>query len=256
MVGARFRGSYRVRIDRSGGLHAGTRACCAWPVSTRDRAGAIAGAARHRCVQPIDDVKESTRHEVDPLSACTARSHVHCAGRADPRLRRRPGWDRQRRCFGSSEDPIVVTGDGAVRGVAVPAATRSAGCPTLLRRPGTCAGALRSGQPHGAGSATRPSTRRAACRSQTCSSRRDPSPRIACTWNVSTPTLHSDAMRPVLVWIHGGGFTQDGALNYDGTKLAANGIVVVTINYWLGALGFLAHPAPASRPRAPPATTA
>ena len=56
--------------------------------------------------------------------------------------------------------------------------------------------------------------------------------------NVSTPTLRHNAKRPVLVWIHGGGFTQDGALNYDGAKLAADGIVVVTINYRLGALGF------------------
>ena len=55
----------------------------------------------------------------------------------------------------------------------------------------------------------------------------------------------------MLVWIHGGGFTQDGALNYDGTKLAADGVVVVTINYRLGALGFLAHPALASRPGGP-----
>ena len=55
----------------------------------------------------------------------------------------------------------------------------------------------------------------------------------------------------MLVWIHGGGFTQDGARNYDGTKLAADGIVVVTINYRLGALGFLAHPALASRPGGP-----
>ena len=54
--------------------------------------------------------------------------------------------------------------------------------------------------------------------------------------------------RPVLVWIHGGGLVQDGARNYDGTKLAADGAVVVTINYRLGALGFLAHPALASRP--------
>src|SRR5581483_5381287 len=69
--------------------------------------------------------------------------------------------------------------------------------------------------------------------------------------NISTPTLRRDADRPVLVWIHGGGFTQDGARNYDGTKLAADGIVVVTINYRLGALGFLAHPALASRPRGP-----
>ena len=60
----------------------------------------------------------------------------------------------------------------------------------------------------------------------------------------------------MLVWIHGGGFTQDGALNYDGTKLAANGIVVGTINCRLGVFGFLAHPALTSHPAPPPATTA
>ena len=55
----------------------------------------------------------------------------------------------------------------------------------------------------------------------------------------------------MLVWIHGGGLTQDAGRNYDPTKLAADGIVVVTINYRLGALGFLAHPALASRPGGP-----
>ena len=60
----------------------------------------------------------------------------------------------------------------------------------------------------------------------------------------------------MLVWIHGGGLVQDGGRNYDGTKLAADGTVVVTINYRLGALGFLAHPALASGPVARPATTA
>ena len=68
--------------------------------------------------------------------------------------------------------------------------------------------------------------------------------------NVYTPTSRSGSGggRPVLVWIHGGGLVQDGGRNYDGTKLAADGAVVVTINYRLGALGFLAHPALASRP--------
>jgi para-nitrobenzyl esterase len=61
--------------------------------------------------------------------------------------------------------------------------------------------------------------------------------------NVSTPTLRHRARRPVLVWIHGGGLTQDAGRNYDGSKLAAEGTVVVTINYRLGLLGFLAHPA-------------
>jgi para-nitrobenzyl esterase len=64
--------------------------------------------------------------------------------------------------------------------------------------------------------------------------------------NVYTPTPRSGSHRPVLVWIHGGGLVQDGGRNYDGTKLAADGTVVVTINYRLGALGFLAHPALAS----------
>jgi para-nitrobenzyl esterase len=69
--------------------------------------------------------------------------------------------------------------------------------------------------------------------------------------NVATPTLRHLASRPVIVWIHGGGFTQDAARNYDGTKLAQQGPVVVTVNYRLGALGFLAHPALASRPGGP-----
>ncbi len=53
------------------------------------------------------------------------------------------------------------------------------------------------------------------------------------------------------MWIHGGGLTQDAGRNYDPTKLAADGTVAVTINYRLGVLGFLAHPALASRPGGP-----
>ena len=55
----------------------------------------------------------------------------------------------------------------------------------------------------------------------------------------------------MLVWIHGGGLTQDAGRNYDPAKLAADGTVAVTINYRLGALGFLAHPALAARPGGP-----
>lgn len=69
--------------------------------------------------------------------------------------------------------------------------------------------------------------------------------------NVSTPTLRRNAGRPVLVWIHGGGLTQDAGRQYDPTKLAADGVVVVTINYRLGALGFLLHPALAPTPGGP-----
>jgi para-nitrobenzyl esterase len=71
--------------------------------------------------------------------------------------------------------------------------------------------------------------------------------------NVYTKSRHGDDGEglPVLVWIHGGGYTQGDGRGFDGTKLAQDGIVVVTINYRLGALGFLAHPALASQPGGP-----
>ena len=60
--------------------------------------------------------------------------------------------------------------------------------------------------------------------------------------NVWTPAEARDA--PVFVWIHGGSLlTGSSSLGmYDGARLAREGVVVVTINYRLGALGFLAHP--------------
>ncbi|SMF90212.1 para-nitrobenzyl esterase [Azospirillum oryzae] len=49
---------------------------------------------------------------------------------------------------------------------------------------------------------------------------------------------------PVLFWIHGGGFVDGAGSDYDASKLAARGkVVVVTINYRLSLLGFFAHPA-------------
>jgi para-nitrobenzyl esterase len=49
---------------------------------------------------------------------------------------------------------------------------------------------------------------------------------------------------PVMVWIHGGAMTVGESDDYTPTKLVHQGqVVVVTINYRLGALGFLAHPA-------------
>ena len=63
--------------------------------------------------------------------------------------------------------------------------------------------------------------------------------------NVWTPAAPSDGARlPVMVWIHGGGFVVGSGAEprYDGARLAARGIVVVTVNHRLNALGFLAHP--------------
>ncbi len=49
--------------------------------------------------------------------------------------------------------------------------------------------------------------------------------------------------RPVMVWIHGGAFSVGESDVYDPARLVAQDVTVVTINYRLGALGFLAHPA-------------
>jgi para-nitrobenzyl esterase len=53
----------------------------------------------------------------------------------------------------------------------------------------------------------------------------------------------SRGKRAVVVWIHGGGFNEgSGSVPiYNGAALAGRDLVVVTINYRLGALGFLAH---------------
>ncbi len=64
------------------------------------------------------------------------------------------------------------------------------------------------------------------------------------TLNVFTPEIGNASKLPVLVWIHGGGNMDGSSSDYDATRLAAAGkIVVVTINYRLGLLGWLAHPA-------------
>lgn len=63
------------------------------------------------------------------------------------------------------------------------------------------------------------------------------------TLNVWTPAPEN-TLRPVMVWIHGGSFINGNGAMYDARWLVDRGdIVVVTLNYRLGALGFLAHPA-------------
>ncbi len=62
--------------------------------------------------------------------------------------------------------------------------------------------------------------------------------------NVWTPQSNDNKPLPVMVWIHGGALTRGtGATSiYEGTNLAHKGVVVVTINYRLGAFGYMAHP--------------
>jgi para-nitrobenzyl esterase len=154
---------------------------------------------------------------------------------------------------GAVHDPIVATDDGALQGTTAGAVDEFLGIPYAAPP----VGSLRWRPPAPAASwrGVREATQFGPSCPQTASPFAPPGTFSEnCLYlNVYTPTLHAtgDEGRPVLVWIHGGGFTEDAGRNYDGSKLAADGVVVVTINYRLGALGFLAHPALASRPGGP-----
>ncbi len=60
--------------------------------------------------------------------------------------------------------------------------------------------------------------------------------------NVWTPALPPAPLKPVMVWIHGGGNVA-GSGNENGESLMRHGVVLVSFNYRLGPFGFFAHPA-------------
>jgi para-nitrobenzyl esterase len=147
--------------------------------------------------------------------------------------------------------PVVRVDGGLVRGADVAGVDSFLGLPYAAPPTGNLR--WRAPRPAAAWSGARDATQFGPSCPQAASPFAPPGPFSEdCLYlNVYTPTLRDHGGRPVLVWIHGGGLTQDSGRNYDGTKLAADGTVVVTINYRLGALGFLAHPALASRPGGP-----
>lgn len=63
--------------------------------------------------------------------------------------------------------------------------------------------------------------------------------------NIWTKADSAGSELPVMVWIHGGGFTIGSSSTpaYDGLEFAKRGVVLVSINYRLGPFGFFAHPA-------------
>jgi para-nitrobenzyl esterase len=62
--------------------------------------------------------------------------------------------------------------------------------------------------------------------------------------NVWTAAKTANSRLPVMFWIYGGGFNEGSTsvAVYDGTELAKKGVVLVSVNYRVGPLGFLAHP--------------
>jgi para-nitrobenzyl esterase len=64
------------------------------------------------------------------------------------------------------------------------------------------------------------------------------------TLNVWVPDKHAEATMPVMVWIYGGGFVAGttSEARQEGSHLAQQGVIVVSMNYRLGVFGFLVHP--------------
>ena len=72
----------------------------------------------------------------------------------------------------------------------------------------------------------------------------DPKSEDCLFLNVWTPAHAENERLPVLLWIHGGAFNWGASSDpvFDGVNYARHGVILVTINYRLGILGFLAHP--------------
>jgi para-nitrobenzyl esterase len=139
--------------------------------------------------------------------------------------------------------PIVMTGSGPVRGVRGPAVDSYQGIP--YAQPPT--GDLRWRAPRPvrpwttAIDATTPGPACAQNEPGKPAGTTLPGSGEDCLYlNVTTPR---GQRRPVIVWIHGGGNTAGTGSEYDATRMATRGdVVVVTINYRLGVFGFFGYP--------------
>src|ERR1700677_3303940 len=139
--------------------------------------------------------------------------------------------------------PVVVTANGAVRGTSSGPVNEFLGIPYAAPP----VGALRWRPPQPA--ASWPGVRAATAFAPHCPQLASPFGQAStsedCLFlNVFTPSHgQAGARSPVMVWIHGGALVTGESNDYDPAKLVEDGVTVVTINYRLGALGFLADPA-------------
>lgn len=145
--------------------------------------------------------------------------------------------------------PVVKTTDGAVKGAATDGIASFKGIPYAAPPVGPLR--WRPPQPKAAWKGVRDATRVGAICEQVYNAKDNgvgplPMSEDCLTLNVWTPDVEAKTgKKPVMVWIHGGGHVNGSgtAALYDGTNLAKQGVVVVTLNYRLGRLGFFAHPA-------------
>ena len=145
---------------------------------------------------------------------------------------------------GSRTGLVVATAGGAVRGKTTGTTDEFLGLPYAAPP----VGPLRWQPPQPAASwqGVREATRFAPHCAQPASAFGVASTSEDCLYlNVFTPAeIGRDGHAlPVVVWIHGGAFNWGESDDYDPTALVRQGVIVVTVNYRLGALGFLATPA-------------
>jgi para-nitrobenzyl esterase len=147
-----------------------------------------------------------------------------------------------------ADSPIVTTDSGPVQGVGTPTLTKFLGIPYAAPP----VGALRWQPPQPPTPWMAPvdaSAFRSHCAQSTSPFGQVSSSEDCLYLNVYVPNHKGFARdvhkrKPVMVWIHGGAFQVGESDDYDPTRLVVQGdVVVVTINYRLGALGFMAHPA-------------
>jgi para-nitrobenzyl esterase len=143
--------------------------------------------------------------------------------------------------------PVVGTSGGAVRGVDAGTTDRFLGIPYAAPPVGPLR--WRPPQPAATWHGVRAATAFAPHCAQPAGAFGKASTSEDCLYlNVFAPSGHVNRNLPVMFWIHGGALVTGESDDYDPTNLVRDGAVVVTINYRLGALGFLAHPALAGRP--------
>jgi len=145
--------------------------------------------------------------------------------------------------FVGAGGPVAGTANGAVRGVANGAVDEFLGLPYAAPPVGPLR--WRPPQPAASWTGVRAATAFAPHCPQAASPFGQASTSEDCLYlNVFTPRRDRPGPgHPVMVWIHGGALVTGESNDYDPTKLVEDGVTVVTINYRLGALGFLAHPA-------------
>jgi para-nitrobenzyl esterase len=149
-------------------------------------------------------------------------------------------------------DLVVATTDGAVRGMTTGTAAEFLGIPYAAPPVGPLR--WRPPQPAARWQGARDAMQFAPHCPQPATPFGAASTSEDCLYlNVFTPPRSNagTSRRPVMVWIHGGALVTGESDDYGPAGLVQDGAIVVTINYRLGALGFLAHPALSDHPGGP-----